>query len=281
MADKLQYWMFRLRSSLKWYGQAVSRYDVHAPFLADFIEQVIMDKRPFHVFDLVSQVRAYWAKHEGKVNTLEQGAPSKVNARKIRPTSELVKGSAIPESAGALLFRLALWQQPKTIVELGTNAGISTLYLHFADRRAKIHTIEGNPEVAGMAKRTFEIARCHNSLRQYVGTFKEVLPPLLQQLDQVDLLFIDGDHRYEATMDYVRQVLPKMTENSVIVVADIHWSEGMERAWAALKELSEVTASLDTYHFGILFFRKGLTPDQHLALVNERWKPWRMGFFAR
>lgn len=280
MAAKLSYWMFRLRSTWRWYRSASTVYDVHSPFLSDFIQEVVLDKRNFHVFELVKQIRKFWAQHSGKVTVLKQGAESKITNSKVRAISELVAASAIGDSEGALLFRLALWSKAESILELGTNAGISSLYLHFADRRAKLHTIEGNPEVAGLARKTFEIARCSNNLHQYVGTFSEILPQLLPTLDQLDLVFIDGDHRYEATVDYVQQCLSKVNENSIVVVADIHWSADMERAWEDLKKLPTVKASIDTYHFGFLFFKSGLTPQQHLSLVDAKWKLWRMGFFS-
>lgn len=244
------------------------------------MEKVVRDRRSYHIYELTAQLREYWKNHPGEVTTLELGAPSKVSSANRRKISELVKHSAISPNCGRILFRLALWSEAETIVELGTNAGISTLYLHYADRRAQLHTIEGNPEVAGLARKTFEIARCRASLHQYVGTFEELLQPVLDELDRVDLLFVDGDHRYPQTVEYVKNALPKLHAGSVVVVADIHWSEGMERAWAELINLPEITASLDLYHFGILFFKPGMTPHQHLSLVSTRWKPWRVGFFS-
>lgn len=280
MAFDLSYWLFRLRSGWRWYRGARTRYDVHGPFLSELLERVMRDQRPFHAFDLVQQLRQHWAGHPGSVPVLDQGAPSKITNDRQRRVSELVTASAIGPTEGELLFRLALWVKPKIIVELGTNAGISTLYLHYADRRADLHTIEGNPHIAGLAKRTFELARCAPTLRQHVGTFADVLPGLLNDLPEVDLLFIDGDHRYEPTLEYFELARPKLKDTSVVVIADVHWSVEMEKAWAELRRHPAVTASLDVYHFGILFFRPGLGPGQHVDLIATRYKPWRMGFFA-
>lgn len=284
---QLAYWIFRWRSFCRWYAQAKTRYDLHAPFMADFAAAVLRDKRYFHGFGLVAQLRKYWARQSGEVPILSLGAPSKVSGARQRRIRDLVKKSAVPSSCGNLLFRTALWAQahkssreaPVFLLELGTNAGISTLYLHYANRRAQLHTIEGNPAVAALAQQTFQVARCYDTLRQHVGTFAEVLPRVLPQIPHLDLLFIDGDHRFEGTLQYLRACLPKAQENSVFIVADIHWSEDMEKAWEAAKTLNGVTASLDVYHFGLLFFKQGISPQQHLAYVATRWKPWRVGFF--
>jgi predicted O-methyltransferase YrrM len=275
-----KYWTFRLRSAIRWYQSASTRYDVHSPFLAEFVREVVEDRRPYHVFGLVEQIRAYWAKQAGNVEVLSLGAPSKVDGKSVRPIAKLVTQSAIPAYCGELLFRLALWIKADTIIELGTNAGISTLYLHFADRRAELHTIEGNPAIAALAKQSFSVARCTDRLNLHVGTFKSLLPAIVNRVEHIDLLFIDGDHRYSSTLSYFREALPKLHENAVVVIADIHWSKEMEKAWTELRDVPEVTASVDWYHFGILFFKSGLTPDQHLSLISTQWKPWRMGFFS-
>ncbi len=283
---KFDYWLFRFFSFCRWYDGARTRYDLHAPFLAAFVESVLRDKRYFHAFGLVEQLRKYWVKQKGKVPMLSLGAPSKVSRAGQRRIRDLVRKSAIPPSCGELLFKTALWtqakespQKPIFLLELGTNAGISTLYLHYANRKAQLHTIEGNPAVAALAQQTFQVARCFGSLQQHTGIFTEVLPRILPQIPHLDLLFIDGDHRYEGTLQYLRACLPKARENSVFIVADIHWSEDMEKAWAAAKTLEGVTASLDVYHFGLLFFRQGVSPQQHLAYIATKWKPWRVGFF--
>ena len=275
----ISYWFFRLKSLLRWYVGAGTRYDVHSPFLSDFIEATLTSKEQYFPFALVSQIRSYWSKHPGKVNILQQGAPSKVDAATTRRVDKLVNKSAIPDKWGEFLFKTALFNKAGNILELGTNAGISTLYLHYADRHSQLHTIEGNPEIAGLAQKTFAVAKCKPTLNQYVGTFGNLLPAVLQEMPTVDLLFIDGDHRYQPTVDYVRQCLPKATESSIFIIADIHWSPGMEKAWEAVKVLPGIASSIDLCYFGVLFFQPVDTAPQHVSLISTWWKPWRVGFF--
>lgn len=283
MSASPAYYWFRFRSALRWYLRAGTRYDVHSPRLFDFVNEVYNDNRHYHAFDLIKAVRNYWRRREGTVKLQSLGAPSKTTSKNERSVSSLVATNAIADKEGRLLFRLALWLRADNILEFGTNAGISTLYLHAANTRARLRTVEGNPDVATLALETFTKAGTSERLLPYTDRFDKWLHYTWATRPDddgpLDLFFLDGDHRYQSTLDYVRAVLPSASAQSVFVIADIHWSEGMERAWEELKTFPEVTASVDLYHFGLLFFDPGME-GPHIGLVPILWKPWRMGFFG-
>ena len=277
MPGSIAYWFFRLTSAARWYLNARTRYDVHSPRLNEFIREVYRDRRYYHAFTKIAKLRKFWKTQGRQVKLQSLGAASKTTSRDRRSAASLVATNAIADGSGRFLFRLALWLQAKHILEFGTNAGISTLYLQEADTRAKISTVEGNPEVAALARETFR--RAGYDLLPFEDRFDRWLQRHPPSVDEpYDLVFIDGDHRYQPTLDYIAALLPARTSRSVFVVADIHWSADMERAWADLQRLPEITASIDTYHFGLLFFDPALT-GPHLALIPTRYKPWRLGFF--
>lgn len=306
MKTPLKYWLFRATSAVRWYLGTSTRYDVHSPYLVEFVREVYRDDRHYHAFDLIASVRQYWRGRPGTVKLQSLGAPSKTTSKDERTVRSLVATNAIDDDCGRFLFRLALWARAKSIIEFGTNAGISTLYLHAANTSAVLHTVEGNADVAALARETFTKAGAGPRLHPHVGLFNKWLwahgPKMaLKEVPQkknvkrqtnkrksatvaepesipLDLFFLDGDHRYQPTLDYVNALLPNRSENAVFVIADIHWSEGMERAWEELKKLPEVTASVDVYHFGLLFFKEGIS-GPHVSLIATRFKPWRLGFF--
>lgn len=280
MVTTLSYWLFRIKSAAQWYWQARTRYDVHSPHLVEFIEEVYLDDRHYDAFDRIPAIRRSWKGRKEKVALVNIGAPSKTTTKPARTAGSLVADNAINDRCGQLLFRLAIWLKARNIVEFGTNAGISTLYLHAADTQATLHTVEGNPSVAALARETFRIAETGPGLRPHISLFKDWLHRLpVEEAQPLDLFFLDGDHRRQPTLEYVKGLLPRTTEHSVFVIADIHWSQGMEEAWQQLQILPEVTATLDLYHFGLLFFRKGME-GPHLSLLPTRYKPWRIGFFS-
>ncbi|WP_116107688.1 O-methyltransferase [Lewinella sp. IMCC34191] len=279
MAARLRYWLFRLLSALRWYGRAGTRYDVHSPFLSAFVREVYRDRRTFYAFGLIDRIRKYWSGQKQSIRLMELGAPSRTTTSTTRSAASLVSSNAIGNTSGRFLFRLCLWVRPARIIEFGTNAGISTLYLHLADTRTPLLTVEGNPEVAELARTTFAKAQVSSSLCLFNDRFGDWLGAHGDLASERTLLFLDGNHQRQPTLDYVNALLPRLTTDSVIVVADIHWSEEMETAWEDLQKLPAVTASVDLYHFGLLFLRPELN-GPHITLIPTRYKPWRVGFFS-
>jgi hypothetical protein len=70
------------------------------------------------------------------------------------------------------------------------------------------------------------------------------------------MLFIDGNHSYEATMRYFELSKPFLNNESMVVFDDIYWSKGMTRAWEQIKADPQVKVSIDLFFVGLVFFRK-------------------------
>ncbi len=277
----LSLYYFRFGAALRFYLRAGTRYDLHSPYLAELERRVLRDRRPYYAFGTIDRLRRHLRRQTVRIPTQDHGAGSLIApGRDERRLGQLVCGSAVSERTGKQLFRLAGWLESYTTLELGTNTGLSTLYLHLADRRTDLHTIEGNPYLAAVAKDNFDRLRAGDRLHQYVGTFTDVLDYLLPTLDRLDLVFIDGDHRHAPTVDYVRRCLTRSGPETVIVLSDIHWTAQMEAAWAEVRRLPGITASLELWQHGLLFLRPEFREPVHLSLVPFCWKPWRMGFFG-
>ena len=71
-----------------------------------------------------------------------------------------------------------------------------------------------------------------------------------------NLVFFDGNHQKEATLKYFNMLLPLAHNDSVFIFDDIHWSRGMEEAWEAIKDHPQVRVTIDSFYWGIVFFRK-------------------------
>ena len=57
-----------------------------------------------------------------------------------------------------------------------------------------------------------------------------------------------------------------MAESSVIILDDIHWSEGMESAWNIIKTDDRVLLTIDLFFFGLIFFRKEFQIKQDFTI---------------
>jgi predicted O-methyltransferase YrrM len=105
-----------------------------------------------------------------------------------------------------------------------------------------------------------------SSIQQVTGNFDDTLPGILSSLSRLDLVFIDGNHRYEPTMRYFNQLLPHMNVNSVMIFDDIHWSRDMEQAWNEVRENSAVQLSVDLFFIGLVFFNDQFKVKQHFTI---------------
>ncbi len=70
-----------------------------------------------------------------------------------------------------------------------------------------------------------------------------------------DLIYFDGNHQKEASLHYFEKLLPLAHNDSVFIFDDIHWSREMEEAWEEIKAHPRVRVSIDTFYWGLVFFR--------------------------
>lgn len=242
-------------SFLKYYLFSKTKFDVHSPFVYDFVIQVLEDKRNFYAFEELDQLRQKLLIDTREIEIKELGAGSKIFKNNIRKIAHIAKGASKNEKISRLLFRMAAYYKPETIIELGTSLGLSTLYLQKGRSSAKVFTIEGCPATAAIAAENFQILNATN-IELVEGNFDEKLEPILKKVGKADLVFIDGNHRYQSTIDYFNTILPYVHNDTILIFDDINWSNDMKKAWRHIKNHPQVTVIFDLYHIGIVFFRK-------------------------
>ena len=116
---------------------------------------------------------------------------------------------------GRLLELLARLARARSILELGTLGGYSTIWLArgLADG-GRLVTLEAEPEYARVARANLERAGLADTVDLRVGPALETLP----QLDgPFDLIFIDADKR--SNPDYLGEAL-RLSRPGTLIVAD-------------------------------------------------------------
>jgi predicted O-methyltransferase YrrM len=93
-----------------------------------------------------------------------------------------------------------------------------------------------------------------------------VLPILLDKVREVDLVFVDGNHRLEPTLRYFEWILNHSNEHTIIIFDDIHWSEEMELAWKKISQHPTVTCTIDLFFLGLVFFKKEFKSKQNFVI---------------
>jgi len=240
-------------------------HGMHSPFLFSFITDVLNDKTAYPAYKKVEGMRRSLLQNNTSLLIRDFGAGSVTSAGNERTVSSIARNAAKPKKFSQLLYRIAQYYNSKNIVELGTSLGISTSYLAMAHNDAKVTTLEGAEAVADYAAGNFRSLGLDN-IRVRKGNFDDTLMPVLEEMQQVDLAFIDGNHRLEPTIAYFHQLLPHLHNDSIVVFDDIHWSNGMEQAWQQIGSHEAVRCSIDLFFIGIVFFRKEFKEKQQFAI---------------
>ena len=240
-------------------------HGVHSPFVFEFITKVLNDNRHFYAYQTIEELRQLLLADESQLAIEDFGAGSRINKNNTRSVKDIARSSLKPKKFGQLLFRIVDHYAPATILELGTSLGITTAYMASAKPGTKVITMEGAKEVANIAEMNFSKLNLSN-INMVRGNFDETLPITLKKTGRIDLAFIDGNHRYEPTVRYYRQLLTTVHEYTILIFDDIHWSKEMEAAWEEIKNDPGVALSIDLFFIGLVFFRKENKVKQHFTI---------------
>jgi predicted O-methyltransferase YrrM len=251
---------FQFRSYFSYWLDAVDEHSLHSPFFFDLYTQVIKKKQPPAGQEKFEVLRKKLLGDKRLIAAVDNGSGSSAPGQNI---GAITKTSLSPVQLSDLYAGIIRHFKATNIVELGTSFGINTLYLA-QNKASQVTTFEGSPEVAEIARLTFEFATAGN-IKLIIGNIDHTLPEFLQSVRKIDFVLMDANHRYQPTVNYFGQLVTKIRETSVVVVDDIHYSKEMEQAWNQLKKHKLVYGSADLFRCGILFFDPSLN-KQHVIL---------------
>ena len=152
------------------------------------------------------------------------------------------------------------------IIELGTGLGISTIYLAAGVPKTPMLTIEGNHERANFAEGVIKRSG-FTEVKVHQEDMDRQLEALIPEIKGRFVAFVDGNHRFDPTIKYVRKLVKEAGEEAVIIMDDIYWSKEMNHAWKEVLSWPEIRVSIDLYHMGILLLRR----DLHKANVKIKF----------
>ncbi|HEX7690950.1 MAG TPA: class I SAM-dependent methyltransferase [Sediminibacterium sp.] len=240
-------------------------HGIHSPFVFDFVTRVLNDNRHFYAYRHIENLRKILLSDTRMLTIEDMGAGSRSARTNRRSVQQIATSSLKPAKFSQLLFRIADHYKTRNILELGTSLGITTAYLASASENTRVITMEGAAEIATVAKENFLKLKLNN-ITLVQGNFDDRLQEAIAGMPAIDLCFIDGNHLYEPTLRYYRQLLPALHEYSILVFDDIHWSREMEQAWETIREQPEVTMTIDLFFIGLVFFRKEHKEKQHFII---------------
>ena len=192
---------------------------------------------------------------------IDYGAGSDKFKKTERKVSDIAVHGISRRKQSEELYRLINYLQCKTLLELGTSLGLNTLYMAAANPNAKVYSIDACEDLYQYAGALIKSNGTENIIL-VCDIFDNALPEILKKEQNIDLVYIDGNHSYEATMKYFHEVLTFVNTDSVLIFDDIYWSEGMRKAWLEIQTHPKVKLSIDTYFSGYVFFKESLKEKQ-------------------
>lgn len=151
---------------------------------------------------------------------------------------------------GTFLYLCSASFRARTILELGSCAGISGCYLASSQHCERFITVEASPDLAALAR--MNIRQVSGEAEVVNARFDDALDQILPTLVRgLDLVYIDGHHKFEPTLHYFRRVERYLNGSALVIFDDIHLSQEMYQAWQLLKTMPGVRYTIDAGRFGL------------------------------
>ena len=183
----------------------------------------------------------------------------------------------IPHETVAYFRFLMETMQPKNILEIGTAIGFSALLMAEHAPKAKITTIDRNPEMIGFAKKNFAQFDIRKQITLLEGDAVDVLSTLTESYD-----FVFMDSAKSKYIVFLPEILKHLEVGGVVVLDDIFQGgdvakdimevrrgqrtiyRGLQRLFDATLDNPSLTATLVPLGDGILMLRKNVADVQLL-----------------
>lgn len=255
--------LFQIKSYLKFLWKSKNEHAVHSPFVFNLVSKCFYDKKPKPEYSILKEYRNSLLENKNTIEVTDFGAGSKVFKSNTRQIAKIARTAGISAKRAELLFRIVNYFEPKNILEIGTSLGLATSALALGNPKAVITTLEGCPETANQCQLQLQKLNINtvNCINKEFSTFLKEFP----LWGPGGLIYFDGNHSKKATLEYFELLLPTLSNETLWIFDDIHWSPEMEEAWEIIKTHPKVTVTIDTFQWGLVFFRKE-QPKEHFVI---------------
>ncbi len=244
---------YQIKSYINFLVKSKNQHRIHSPFVYNLVTQCFYDKKKYYAYSELKEFRDQLLQNNESIEITDFGAGSRIFKSNNRKISSIAKNVGATPKRQQLLFRIVKYFNSKNVLELGTSLGLGTAAMSLANPSAKIKTVEGCPNTSKIARRFFTDFKLKN-MELYTTTFKDFFKENPSEI--FDLAYIDGNHNKEDTLHYFQILMDKINNDSVLIFDDIYWSPAMTEAWSQIIQHPKVTVSIDTFYWGLLFFRK-------------------------
>jgi len=203
------------------------------------------------LFETLNQFRTDLYNDNRRISFEEIGSTS------VMTVSEVAKRATSPEIWTRFFYQLSKLNRINNILEIGTNLGVSGQYFLKAlegKKNAKFVTLEGVKGLCDIAEKRFSELSNEQYFEVLHGLYDQTLINIVKKDIHFDLLFIDGNHRYNATLKYFELLKNKNLNRALVIFDDIHWSVAMRKAWQEIIMQKGVVFSINFFKLGMIVF---------------------------
>jgi predicted O-methyltransferase YrrM len=247
--------LFQAKSYLKFLWHSKNEHAVHSPFVFNLLTKCFYDKKPKSEYSNLKNYRKSLLQNKNFIEVTDFGAGSRVFKSNKRQISKIAKTAGISPKKAELLFRVTNYFQPKSILEIGTSLGLATSAMALGDKNSFLLSIEGCQNTLSVAENLLNEQFPDFNFEFLNVEFSEFLKNYADICDW-DLIYFDGNHSKKTTLAYFEFLLPTITNDSVWIFDDIHWSLEMKEAWEIIQNHPKVKITIDTFQWGFVFFRR-------------------------
>lgn len=246
--------LYILKSYINFLWHSKNEHGVHSPFVFDLVTKCFYDKKNYPEYSILKNYRNSLLQNNNTIEVTDFGAGSRVFKSNTRAINQIAKNAGISPKRAQLLFRIVKYFKPENILEIGTSLGLATSALSLGNKNSKISTLEGCPNTIAIAK--IQLQKFNFNTIEYINAeFSSYLNNCQLKTENYQLIYFDGNHSKKATLEYFELLLPTIMNDSVWIFDDIHWSADMEEAWKIIQNHPKVRVTIDTFQWGIVFFR--------------------------
>lgn len=256
--------LFHIWEYILYFLHKEDQHSLHSPYFYNLYKELkVYLKENKTGNQKIERVRKKFLSSNQEILRTDFGAGSRWSNGPKQKVAAIAKHVSTPLKFSLLYQFLCKLSPAHTVLELGTSLGINTAYLA-AVCKGKLYSYEGDPSLVALAH---EHLSKESHIKLVTGNLDETLSVSFSALKSLDFVLIDANHMYEPTIAYFQQIVPKLHVESILVIADIHWSKQMKKAWEEIKTHPSVTESIDFFDCGVLFFGKqGVKNDYVLAI---------------
>ncbi len=205
-------------------------FGVHSPFAFSFITKVIDERCAYYCYQDIELVRRQ-LEHKGN-----------------EPVRKDIK-----RSHGELLFRTVNFFKPKKLLQIGSPAGIASLYLTAYASDVKAFILE--KETLSAATTDWSLQKYRSKATLCPGDYGKTLPAALQNLGKVDFVLFQASRDKERNRFYVEEAMKHVHPDTVFFLEGIRANSEMRALWKDICNRQEVCLTFDLFHIGIAIFQ--------------------------